>query len=144
MPATRATGIRVVTPHPDMSQAKCQRFLPWNPAMQKIADAVRKYAQECADFACAWPLRGDAAWDLFLEITSRSPILLANLSGKQVDWIQQAILLGTVAGRPGMESAAVQYCRSILVELQEIAQEQPLAQLVEECFDIGYRTAVIA
>jgi hypothetical protein len=139
-PGQRVSGS--FAPHADMRPSR-QGFFPWTSAMQNFADVVRGYAQECADFACAWPLRGQAARDLFLEITNRSPMLLANLSCKQVDWIQQAILLGTVAGRPRMEPAAVQYCRSILVELQARAQEQQVARLVEECFDIGYRAAVI-
>ena len=111
--------------------------------MQNLADAVRRYAQECADFACDWPLRGEVVRDLFLEITNRSPILLANLSWEQLDWIQHAVLLGTVAGRPGMDRLAVQYCRSTVVELKETAQGQQLAQLVEECFDIGCKAAAV-
>jgi hypothetical protein len=118
-------------------------IFPWNLAMQNLADTIRGYAQECADFACDWPLRGEAARDLFLEITNRSPMLLANLSWEQLDWIQHAVLLGTVAGRPGMDRLAVQYCRGILIELKETAQEQQSAQLIENCFDIGCQAAAV-
>jgi hypothetical protein len=111
--------------------------------MQNFADAVRSYAEECANSACDWPLRSEVASDLFVKTMNRASTPPADLSRKQIDLIHQAILLGAVAGRPRMDPVAVQYCRGILLQVQETAQNQELATLLEECFEIGYRAASI-
>ncbi len=110
--------------------------------MMSFADIVLGYAQRLANSLCDWPDRGWSGSDLEWE-TMKKQVLPppAGLDSAQVKLVRRATAFGTVAGRPQTDEISVQWCRHRLRRLRGSAKRHGLGELLERCFDIGYRAA---
>ena len=111
--------------------------------MGNFAETVLGYAQRLADSLCDWPEEDWVGNELEWETMKKkgAPIPPAGLSSTQVKLIRRATAFGTVAGRPQTHPSSVQWCRDRLRRLRRAAKQYGMAELLEPCFDIGYRTA---
>lgn len=110
--------------------------------MQTTSDIVFGYAQRLADSLCDWPDEGWRGSDLEWEtMKKQAPVPPIGLSSTQVKLIKRATAFGTVAGRPQTDPVTVQWFRDKVRRLRRAAKPHGLAELVERCFDIGYRAA---
>jgi hypothetical protein len=113
--------------------------------MPNFAETALGYAQKLANFFCDWPEEGWLGSDLEWHTMKRhAPTPPAGLSNSQIILIKRATAFGAVAGRPQAHPSSVQWCRGKLLRLRRAAKHygiQGMAELLEDCFDIGYRTA---
>lgn len=110
--------------------------------MLSFADIVLGYAQRIANSLCDWPGKGWSGSDLEWEtMEKQAPPPPAGLDSTQVKLVRRATAFGTVAGRPGTDPISVQWCRNRLRRLGGSAKRHGMGELLERCFDIGYREA---
>jgi hypothetical protein len=110
--------------------------------MMTFADIVLAYAQRLANFLCEWPDEGWMGSDLEWEsMKKQTPLPPMGLDSAQVKLIRRATSFGAAAGRPGTDPSSAEWCRDRLKRLAGSAKRHRMAELLERCFDIGYRTA---
>jgi hypothetical protein len=110
--------------------------------MMNFADIVLGYAQRLANFLCEWPDEGWSESDLEWEtMKKQTPVPPLGLDSSQVKLIRRATAFGAAAGRPPTDPISAQWCRDRLKRLRGSAKRHGLAELLGQCFDIGYRTA---
>jgi hypothetical protein len=111
--------------------------------MVNFADTVLSYAQRLAESLCDWPdedwIGNELEWGTMKKTSA--PVAPPGLSSTQVKIIRRATSFGTVAGRPQTDPISAQWCRDRLRRLTRAAKQYGMADLLEPCFDIGYRTA---
>jgi hypothetical protein len=109
---------------------------------QHSVEILHGYAQKLANFFCDWPsedwLGSDLEWE---TMKGRAPTPPPGLSSSKGKLIRRATAFGAVAGRPETHPGCVQWCRDRLLSLRRAAEHYGIVELLEVCFEIGYRTA---
>jgi hypothetical protein len=110
--------------------------------MNNFTDSVLGYAQRIANYLCDWPDQGwlgdDLAWE---SLKKQAPLPPYGLGTSQIKLIRRATAFGAVAGRPQTHPSSVEWFRDKLRRLKRAGKRYGLVELLDECFEVGYRTA---